>query len=103
MSSEKYQKLSGRLKKPYKKALENSRKNYESPFSSLNAIFSDEKKLYTYNRFYDEKKILSLKSVCYKDSPYYMMVYSIGENELVILRRSFGGAVGGSSLETDSL
>ena len=66
------------------KALEDSRKNYENPFSSLNAIFSDGKKLYTYNRFSDEEKILSLKSVCYKDSPYYTMTYMAGENELVI-------------------
>jgi len=66
------------------KALESSGKSYKSPFSSLNAIFSDGEKLYAYNRFSDEERILSLKSVCYKDSPYYTMVYSIEESELVI-------------------
>jgi len=65
-------------------ALEASGKNYESPFSSLNAIFSDGKKLYAYNRFSDEEKVLSLKSVCYGGSPYYVMTYMAGEDELVV-------------------
>lgn len=67
-----------------RRALEGSWKSYESPFSSLNAIFSDGKRLYAYNRFSNEEKVLSLKSVCYRDSPYYTMTYMVGEDELVI-------------------
>lgn len=66
------------------KALRSSNADLSIPFSSLNAVFSDGERLYAYNRFSEEEDILSLRSVCYKDSPYYLMTYRIEEGELVV-------------------
>ena len=66
------------------KALEKSGKDHPAPFSSLNAVFSDGSRLYAYNRFSDEEKLKSLKSLCYGDSPYYLMTYQVYGKGLVV-------------------
>jgi len=66
------------------KALRSSNKAHEHPFSSLNAIFSDGKKLYAYNRYADEEKLKKLKSLCYGDAPYYIMTY-LAKGDLLIV------------------
>jgi len=55
----------------FSKVMESSYKD-GNPFTSLNAIFSDGKKLYAYNRYLEGS---DLKSVCYKDSPYYTLTF----------------------------
>jgi len=66
------------------KALRKSNKNYEHPFSSLNAIFSDGEKLYAYNRYAEEEKLKRLKSLCYGDTPYYIMTYLVEGDRLIV-------------------
>jgi len=66
------------------KALEKAVKNCPSPYSSLNAVFSDGEKIYAYNRYSTEKKIISLKSLCYRDEPYYEMSFLPTENILIV-------------------
>ncbi len=72
------------LEEILQKALEKSDKDHPNPFSSLNAVFSDGEKLYAYNRFSEEERILALKSLCYQDSPYYTMTYNVKKGELVV-------------------
>jgi len=62
------------------RALKSSGKGHRHPYSSLNAVFSDGRKLYAYNKYFE----LEPKSVCYKDSPYYQMTYLIDGDKLVI-------------------
>ena len=52
--------------------MKSSKKNHRNPFTSLNAIFSDGERLYAYNRYLEGS---NLKSVCYKDSPYYTLTF----------------------------
>jgi len=56
-------------------------KRYEIPYSSLNTIFSDGKKLYAFVHYLSGS---DLKSICYRDSPYFGMVYYVGENFLIV-------------------
>lgn len=66
------------------KALEKSDKEYPSPYSSLNAVFSDGERLYAYNRYSTEKEIVSLKSLCYGDDPYYEMTFLPRDDMLIV-------------------
>lgn len=63
------------------KAAKSSDKNYRNPFTSLNAIFSDGKKLYAYNRYLEGS---DLRSICYKDSPYYTLTF-LDEGDTLIV------------------
>ena len=63
------------------KDLQDSVKEGEKPYSSLNAIFSDGEKLYAVNRYIEGK---NLKSLCYKDSEYFRMVYRYNGSSMVI-------------------
>ncbi|RLG07370.1 MAG: hypothetical protein DRN68_05510, partial [Thaumarchaeota archaeon] len=52
-----------------------------NPFTSLNAIFSDGEKLYAYNRCLEGS---DLRSICYKDSPYYTLTF-LDEGDMLIV------------------
>lgn len=61
--------------------LQDSCEEGKNPYSSLNAIFSDGKRLYAINRYIEGK---DLSSICYKDSEYFRMVYQYNESNIVI-------------------
>ncbi|OYT67813.1 MAG: hypothetical protein B6U65_01975 [Candidatus Wolframiiraptor sp. EX4484-121] len=63
------------------KAMRSSGKGYKNPFTSLNAIFSDGEKLYAYNRYLEGE---NLKSICYKDSPYYTLTF-LDEGDVLVI------------------
>jgi len=53
---------------------------FEKPFTSLNAIFSDGKKIYAFSRYLTD----SGKSICYGDSPIFQMCFKLNEDYVVI-------------------
>lgn len=53
---------------------------FESPFTSLNAIFSDGEKLYAFTRYL----VNPGRSICYGDAPIYEMCYSAYAHRLII-------------------
>ena len=69
------------IERIFLKAIKSSDKDYGNPYTSLNAIFSDGKKLYAYNRYLEGG---GLKSVCYRDSPYYTLTFQDEGDVLVI-------------------
>ncbi|MEM3454442.1 MAG: class II glutamine amidotransferase [Thermoproteota archaeon] len=61
---------------------ERSKVDVKLPFSALNLILSDGRNLYALNRFLYEPKINS--SFCFKETPYFTMVYSLEKDFTVI-------------------
>jgi len=53
----------------------------DTPYSSLNAIFSDGQKLYAITHYLKGKE---LKSICYKDTPYFRMTYYCDDEKLIV-------------------
>ncbi len=51
------------------------------PYSSLNAIFSDGKKLYAVTKYLEGEK---LKSICYGDAEYFRMAYRYEGDKLIV-------------------
>ncbi|MCD6095833.1 MAG: class II glutamine amidotransferase [Thermoprotei archaeon] len=58
-----------------------TKRKHKLPYSSLNTIFSDGKRLYAFSHYLSQS---DLKSICYKDSPYFRMVYYYNDKFLVI-------------------
>lgn len=53
---------------------------FETPFTSLNTVFSDGEKLYAFSRYLTNPG----KSICYGDSPVFEMCFKFDEKHLVV-------------------
>ncbi|MBO3799923.1 MAG: class II glutamine amidotransferase [Candidatus Brockarchaeota archaeon] len=60
--------------------IEEKPSKFETPFTSLNTIFSDGEKLYAFSRYLTNPG----KSICYGDSPVFEMCFKFDEKHLVV-------------------
>jgi len=60
--------------------LEEKPSKFNIPFTSLNTVFSDGEKLYSFTRYLTDLG----KSICYGDSPVFEMCFRVGRDSIII-------------------